>query len=97
MRLHRVREYQSGLILHAPDLVPEEIKVDLTHMEGNSMNVGEIELPPGLATDVDPASPVVHISFVHKEEAEGEATEVETPESPEVITEAKPKDEEASE
>ncbi len=41
MRLHRVREYQSGLILHAPDLVPEEIKVVVHPIESEGATGAE--------------------------------------------------------
>lgn len=74
--------------------IPDEIKVDTSKMEGAIMTVGEIEMPPGIRTDVDPSTPVVLISFLHEEEAEGEEVEVggDTAASPEVITEAKEDD-----
>lgn len=41
LRLHRVREYQSGLVLHAPDLLPEEIKVAVHPIETNGVKYEE--------------------------------------------------------
>jgi large subunit ribosomal protein L25 len=68
--------------------IPDEIKVDLRPFEGNVM-VGDIELPPGVVATHDPATPIVHVSFVHKEEAAGEEVQVEGGAEPEVITESK--------
>ncbi len=74
--------------------IPEEIRVDLTAMgEATLFTVGQIELPAGLKATADPELPVCHISFIHKEEAEGEEVEVDTGAAePEVITEAKTDD-----
>lgn len=72
--------------------IPESIPVDLTDMQ-QSFNVGELTLPTGLQAAADPETPVAHISFVHAEEAVGEEVEVEGEAAePEVITEAKDKD-----
>ena len=67
--------------------IPEEIKVDLANME-NIMLVGEIQLPPGVRTDLNPRAPVAHITFVH-EEAVAEEAEVVGEVEPEVIAEGK--------
>ena len=73
--------------------IPEDITVDLTLMgEGLMLTVGDIELPPGIRTNLALDTPVVHISFVKREEevAVGEEAEVPTEAAePEVITEAK--------
>ncbi len=78
--------------------IPGEIPVDLTIMgEGTVITVAEIELPTGVRAAVEPNAVVTHISFVKKEEeVVGEEAEV-TPEGsePEVITEAKPEDDNA--
>ncbi|MHC4428046.1 MAG: 50S ribosomal protein L25 [Planctomycetota bacterium] len=74
------------------DAIPEEIKVDLGTMgEETVLTVADIALPPGVRAAGDPEAPVVHISFVKKEEepAVGEEAEVAAPEEPEVISEAK--------
>ena len=80
--------------------IPEEIKVDLTWMgEGTLLTVGQIELPTGVRTPMTPDTPVSHISFVKKEEeVVGEEVEVvEGTGEPEVITETKAEEGEASE
>ncbi len=79
--------------------IPEEIRVDLTWMgEGTLLTVGQVELPSGVRTPMGPGTPVSHISFVKKEEEiVGEEVEVaEGAGEPEVITEAKPGEGEAS-
>jgi large subunit ribosomal protein L25 len=75
------------------DAIPDEIKVDLSEME-TTFHVSEIQLPPGVRTEVDPHAPVAQITMVQEEEAEGEEVEVAEGAEPEVITEAKD-DEEA--
>ncbi len=73
--------------------IPEEIRVDLSPMEGTTLTVGEIELPEGIRTNVSTDTPLVVVSTVHAEEAVGEEAEVATGEAePEVITESKPED-----
>ncbi|MHC4652116.1 MAG: 50S ribosomal protein L25 [Planctomycetota bacterium] len=73
--------------------IPEDIKVDMAVMgDGLMLTVGDIELPPGVRTDLAADTPVAHISFVKREEegAVGEEAEVPTEGAePEVITEAK--------
>lgn len=74
------------------DAIPDEIKVDLSEMQ-TTFHVGEIKLPAGVRTEVDPSTPVAQISVVREEEAEGEAVEVaEEGAEPEVITENKDED-----
>ncbi len=49
-----------------------------------------VEMPPGIRTDIALETPVLTISFIHAEEAEGEEVEIgEVSDEPEVITEAK--------
>ncbi len=74
--------------------IPEELKIDISEME-TQFTVGDIVLPEGIRTELDPETPVVQINFIHAEEAEGEevAVEGEAGTEPEVITEAKPEDE----
>jgi large subunit ribosomal protein L25 len=73
--------------------IPEDIKVDLTVMgDGLMLTVGDIELPPGIRTDLAPDTPVAHVSFVKREEEVAVGEEAEVPAEaaePEVITEAK--------
>lgn len=75
--------------------IPEEIKVDLSHMEGAQLTAGEIPLPPGVTLEEDPSNLVASVSFLRKEEEpEGEEVEIdaEAAAEPEVITEAKPEE-----
>ena len=67
---------------------------DTSKMEGSIFTVGEIELPPGVRTEVKPDTPIMTISFIHEEEATGEEVEVggEATSEPEVITELKPEE-----
>lgn len=76
------------------DAIPDEIKVDLSEME-QSFHVGEITLPAGVRTEVDPNYSVAQITVVQEEEAEGEEVEVAEGSEPEVISEAKDEGEES--
>lgn len=79
--------------------IPEEIKVDISKME-EMMTVGEIKLPDGVRTAVDPDTIVSQITFVAEEiAATSEAAEVGEAGAaePEVITEKKPTEEAAAE
>jgi large subunit ribosomal protein L25 len=73
--------------------IPEDIKVDMTLMgEGLMLTVGDIELPPGIRTNLPPDTPVAHVSFVKREDdvAVGEEAEVHVEGAePEVISETK--------
>jgi large subunit ribosomal protein L25 len=70
--------------------IPSEIKVDISKME-ELITVGEIQLPPGVCTDVSPEKIVAQITLVAEEEvAAPEAAEVAaTGAEPEVIAEKK--------
>jgi large subunit ribosomal protein L25 len=70
--------------------IPSEIKVDISKME-ELITVGEIQLPPGVRTDVSPEKIVAQITLVAEEEvAAPEAAEVAaTGAEPEVIAEKK--------
>lgn len=71
--------------------IPSEIKVDISKLE-EQFTVGEIQLPPGVRTEVDPETIVAQIGFVQEEViAPAEAEEVGAAAAePEVITEKKP-------
>ena len=62
-----------------PDRIPHGIEVDISALEvGSTIRVGDIRLPAGVSTDVDPEAPVVvgqppQVEVV--EAAEGEAVE----------------------
>lgn len=70
--------------------IPEEIRVDLSLMDGETLTVSQVEFPAGVAPQHDPEDIVAGISFV-KELDEGEAATVEGDAEPEVITD-KPED-----
>jgi large subunit ribosomal protein L25 len=75
--------------------IPEEIKVDLNRMDGDVLTVGQIDLPPGVRTDLEPGTPVVVVAHVHAEPVAGEAVEItEEAAEPEVIAGPKPEAEE---
>ncbi|MHC5027831.1 MAG: 50S ribosomal protein L25 [Planctomycetota bacterium] len=81
-------------VVCAVNRIPEEIRVDQSTMKDTLLTVGEIELPEGVLCPLPTSTPVVHVNFVHADEAEGEEVEVEGSAEPEVITEKK--DEESS-
>lgn len=66
-----------------PDDIPGHLSVDVSDLEvGQTITVGDLDLPPGVTTDVDPDETVVsaHITreeVVEEEVAEGEAEEAE--------------------
>lgn len=69
--------------------IPDEIAVDISNLE-QSITVEELDLPPGVRTEVDPATPVAHIGFVAEVEEVGEEADIELgEEEPEVITEGR--------
>jgi large subunit ribosomal protein L25 len=71
--------------------IPEEIRVDLGQMgQQTVLTAGELALPPDIRLAGDAATPVVHVSFLHREEAVGEQVELApAPAEPEVISETK--------
>jgi large subunit ribosomal protein L25 len=69
------------------DQIPPSIEVDVTDLEiGDSIRVGDLNLPPGLAIDLEPETPVVlaqapHAAVVEEvEPTEGAAAEAESEE-----------------
>jgi large subunit ribosomal protein L25 len=66
-------------VLHVeakPDDLPSEIAVDVTGLQaGESIRVGDLQLPDGVTTGVDPEDPVVvaHAGSTMEAPAEGEA------------------------
>ncbi|MHC5114232.1 MAG: 50S ribosomal protein L25 [Planctomycetota bacterium] len=72
--------------------IPEEIKVDLSRMDGTQLHASEIELPAGVTLAEDPSTLVASVQFLRAhEEVTGEEAEVEAGAAePEVITESKP-------
>lgn len=72
------------------DSIPDVIRVDLSKMDGNHLNAGEIELPPGMELAMDPGTCVASVTRV-RTEATGEAATVVAEAAPEpaVIRERK--------
>jgi len=71
--------------------IPDEIKVDLSKMD-EVFTVGEIQLPPGVTTKLDPDQLVAQVTFVQEETDEaGEAADptAAAGTEPEVIVEKK--------
>ena len=83
-------------VVCAVNRIPDEIRVDQSLMEDTLLTVGDLEMPEGIACPLPPSTPVVHINFVHADEAEGEAVEIEGSAEPEVISEKKDDEGESS-
>jgi len=73
--------------------IPELIRVDLEKMTGESLAVGDLDLPAGCVATTAADAAVAHLEHVG-ETAEGEAIEADAATSPEVLTGRK--EEEAS-
>lgn len=75
--------------------IPDEIKVNTAITEGTVLTAGEVELPADIRLDLAPETPIMTISFIHAEEAEGEEVEVgDVSAEPEVIDDVKEDDSE---
>lgn len=74
--------------------IPEEIKIDLSHM-GDALTVAELKLPAGIAAASDPQAIVCRIEMV-MEEAAAEAASPEAKAAPEVLTAKKEEGAEAA-
>jgi large subunit ribosomal protein L25 len=54
------QEMYALTVKATPDRIPHAIEVDISALEvGATIRVGDLKLPPGVSTDVDPESPVV--------------------------------------
>jgi large subunit ribosomal protein L25 len=54
-------ELDSLTVRARPGDVPAAIELDVSNLQvGATLTVGDLALPPGVSTDVDPATPVVH-------------------------------------
>lgn len=72
------QQLHSLEIKSKPGNIPNEIPVDVSDLEvGSSIRVGDLVLPAGVETDVDPDETVVLVMIVQVELAEGELAEVE--------------------
>jgi large subunit ribosomal protein L25 len=79
----------TSLSVHStPEHIPTEITVDVSQLTvGDVIRVGDLKLPPGVTTDVDPDEVVV-IAASSTVEAEVEAAETAGPETPTATAEA---------
>ena len=73
--------------------IPSELQADLSTVE-SIFTIGDLELPEGVVTSLDPERHIAHVGFVEEVEEQGEEEAI-VPEAaePEVITEAKPEEE----
>jgi large subunit ribosomal protein L25 len=78
-----IEQQLNSLAVHAtPANIPSHVDVDISGMDiGDTIRVGDIALPPGVSTDLDPEEPVVIAARAAGEEAEeaAEGTEGEAP------------------
>jgi large subunit ribosomal protein L25 len=65
--------------------IPEGIRIDMTHMEGDIMTVAQVKLPAGVTAVTDPHYAVARVVTV-LEEAAGEAAATTAGAQPEVLT-----------
>lgn len=66
--------------------IPDGIRVDLSKLgTANMLTVGELALPPGVRTAVNPSTLVAHMMLIEEDAAVGEAAEVVTAVEPEMI------------
>ncbi len=65
--------------------IPESIRIDLTHMAGDLMQVSELKLPPGVTAMSTPHAALARVVVV-LEEAAGEAATATATAEPEVLT-----------
>ena len=75
-----VDQVLNAIVIQAkPDDIPGHLAVDVSALEiGHTITVADLELPPGVATEVDPEEPVVIAqltSLALAEEEEGEEGE----------------------
>jgi large subunit ribosomal protein L25 len=80
-----VEQLLTSLTIHArPGSIPNAIEIDVTGLAvGETIRVGQLPLPAGVTTDVDPEEPVVlaAVSEVAAEVAEIEASEADVAET----------------
>lgn len=70
--IHSVETMELAVTASATN-IPEEITVSIEGLEdGTVVRVGDLELPEGVTTEVDPESPVVVISIPREEPEEDE-------------------------
>jgi large subunit ribosomal protein L25 len=77
-----VDQVMNAIVIQAkPDDIPGHLSVDVSELEiGHTITVADLELPPGVATEVDPEETVVtaqltSLALAEEEEGEGEEGE----------------------
>jgi large subunit ribosomal protein L25 len=77
-----VDQVMNAIVIQAkPDDIPGHLSVDVSQLEiGHTITVADLELPPGVATEVDPEETVVtaqltSLALAEEEEGEGEEGE----------------------
>jgi large subunit ribosomal protein L25 len=77
-----VDQVMNAIVIQAkPDDIPGSLSVDVSELEiGHTITVADLELPPGVATEVDPEETVVtaqltSLALAEEEEGEGEEGE----------------------
>jgi large subunit ribosomal protein L25 len=77
-----VDQVMNAIVIQAkPDDIPGSLSVDVSELEiGHTITVADLELPPGVATEVDPDETVVtaqltSLALAEEEEGEGEEGE----------------------
>lgn len=66
--------------------IPEEIKTDLSHMEGEMLTVGQLKMPAGVTAASDANAAVIRVQYMKEEAAAGEAAAPAAGAAPEVLT-----------
>ena len=90
-------------VVTKPNLIPDQIEVDVTELEiGDTITVGDISMPTGSTTPVDPETPVLvgaapRIAEVEAEAEGAEELEGEAAPDDEAAPAEEPSDEETSE
>jgi large subunit ribosomal protein L25 len=77
-----VDQVMNAIVIQAkPDDIPGSLSVDVSELEiGHTITVADLELPPGVATEVDPEETVAtaqltSLALAEEEEGEGEEGE----------------------
>jgi len=83
------QQLNSIVVKCRADSIPEKLTHDVTGMTGDTpLTVADLQLPKGMATDVDPEQVVAQIQIMQEEPEEEVAEEAAEGEEPEVIGKA---------
>lgn len=78
--LHKQLEFLQHLdalpVLGLPNDIPNSIEVDVSHMEaGDSLTVGDVQLPEGITTDMEPDRVIFTVSHPRAKQEPAEAAD----------------------